>query len=152
MLSKEEKKANNQSFWDGFNKEMRQIKNRRNVNWLKYPTQIKHVYLRLDCSKLGAALNFDIQFKDPDIREIFWEQLLELRKVMEKETGTSGTWTRNIQAQEGFVFDRIQWIDPDLDYHDLESWSKIYAFLKERLLAFDAFYQEFKDVLILLVD
>lgn len=154
MLSKEERSAFNQLFWNGFKKEMRRYntKHRRAINWLKYPTNIKHVYLRLHCDNTGAYLNFDVQFKDDGIRDIFWEQLIELKQVMEMEVGNQGLWLRNQTANEGFVFNRIQWVNPDVNYYMQDDWPKIYQFLKERLLAFDRFYQEFKDVLILLLD
>ena len=154
MLSKEERRQYNQLFWDGFKKEMRRhnTQYRRAINWLKYPTDIKHVYLRLHCDNTGAYLNFDVQFKDEGIREIFWEQLTELKQVMENATGHQGQWLRNQIAVEGFVFDRIQWENHDVNYYTQEDWPVIYQFLKERLLAFDCFYQEFKEVLILLLD
>ena len=154
MLPKEERKQINQLFWDGFKKEMRRYntKNKRAINWLKYPTYIKHIYLRLHTDNTGAFLNFDVQFKDQGIRDIVWEQLVELKQVMEKETGSHGVWTRNITAPEGFMFDRIQWVNHEVNFYNQEDWTKIYAFFKDRLLAFDRFYQEFKDVLILLVD
>ena len=71
---------------------------------------------------------------------------------MENATGHQGHWLRNQIAVEGFVFDRIQWENHDVNYYTQEDWPEIYQFLKERLLAFDRFYQEFKDVLILLLD
>ena len=154
MYSKEERKQVNQQFWDGFRKEMRRYnsKNKRSVNWLKYNTGIKHVYLRLHCDNTGAFLNFDIQFKDAGIRDIFWEQLNELKAVMEKETGSQASWVRNLNSSEGLVFDRIQWANPKLNYYNQAEWPAIYSYLKNRLLAFDRFYEEFKDVLILLVN
>jgi hypothetical protein len=127
-------------------------KTRRGVNWLKYPTDIKHVYLRLHCDNHGAFVHFDFQFKDSSVREIVWEQMQELKVVMEKEMGSQGIWNRDLTAPEGFVFDRISWENRTLNYYHREEWNSIYAFLKERLLAFDRFYQEFKDVLILLVE
>lgn len=154
MLPKEERKKVNQIFWDGFKKEMRRhnTRTRRSVPWIKYPTEIRHVYLRLHCDNVGAFVSFDIQFKDSGVREIFWEQLSELKKVMQLQMGDQGQWLKDLSAPEGFVFDRIQWSLEGVNFYQPEDWPTIYAFFKERLIAFDRFYQEFKDVLILLVD
>jgi len=154
MLPKEERKKINQAFWDGFKKEMRRhnSRHRRNINWLKYPTEIRHVYLRLHCDNLGVFLSFDIQFKDPGIRDLFWEQLTELKQVMKAEMGDNGQWLKDLSAPEGFVFDRIQWHLDGVNFYRSEDWPVVYSFFKERLIAFDRFYQEFKEVLILLVD
>ncbi|MEI8192470.1 MAG: DUF4268 domain-containing protein [Flavobacteriia bacterium] len=154
MYSKEEKKALNQLFWDGFKKEIRQFNSRekQNVKWLNYPTGVKHVYLRLHADETGAYLNYDIQLKDDSIRELFWDQCLELKVVLEKAMQWPTIWSPNVVSPEGFLFNRIQWASGQYDFYNEEDWKEIYAFLKERLIAFDAFYQEFKDVLILLMD
>lgn len=154
MLSPEDRKAHNTQFWSGFKLLMRQhnTKTRRGVNWLKYPTDIKDVYLRLHCDNHGAFVFFDFQFKSPSVREIVWEQMQELKVVLEKEMGTQGIWTKDLTASEGFVFDRISWENRSFNYYHQEEWKSIYIYLKERILAFDRFYQDFKDVLILLVE
>jgi len=154
MLSPEDRKAHNTQFWSGFKLLMRQhnTKTRRGVNWLKYPTDIKDVYLRLHCDNHGAFVFFDFQFKSPSVREIVWEQMQELKVVLEKEMGTQGIWTKDLTASEGFVFDRISWENRSFNYYHQEEWKSIHIYLKERILAFDRFYQDFKDVLILLVE
>lgn len=154
MYSKEDKKALNQLFWDGFKKEMRQYNSRekQNVKWLNYPTGIKHVYLRLHADENGAFLNYDIQLKDDSIRELFWDQCLELKTVLENAMDTPTLWFQNLVSPEGFSFNRIQWASGEFDFYNEADWKDLYAFLKKTVISFDAFYQEFKDVLILLMD
>ncbi len=154
MYSKEDKKALNQLFWDGFKKEMRQYNSRekQNVKWLNYPTGIKHVYLRLHADENGAFLNYDIQLKDDSIRELFWDQCLELKTVLENAMDTPTLWSQNLVSPEGFSFNRIQWASGEFDFYNEADWKDLYAFLKKTVISFDAFYQEFKDVLILLMD
>ncbi len=154
MLKPEERKAFNEAFWGEFRLLMRRYNssNKRGINWLNYPTDVKHLYLRLHCDNLGCALRMDFQFKDAAVREVVWEQMEELKAVLEQEMGTDGIWTRNLSAPEGFIFDRIEWVNPELNYYQKDHWPAIHSYLKDRLLAFDRFYQEFKEVLILLVD
>ncbi|MBM3424984.1 MAG: DUF4268 domain-containing protein [Bacteroidetes bacterium] len=154
MLKPEERKAFNTEFWSKFRLLMRRYNssNKRGVNWLNYPTDVKHVYLRLHCDNQGCAVRLDFQFKDAVVRDIVWEQMGELKAVMEQEMGNGGTWKRHLSAPEGFIFDRIEWSNNSLNYYQKEHWPEIHTFLKEHLLAFDRFYQEFKEVLVLLVD
>ena len=154
MLNPEERKAFNSEFWGEFRLMMRRqnSKEQRGINWLHYPTHIKHVYLRMHCDNLGSAIRLDFQFKDASIREIVWEQMTELKAVLEQAMGNDGIWTRNISAPEGFLFDRIEWRNDALNYYQKEQWPAIHAWLKEKLLAFHRFYLEFSEVLILLVD
>ena len=95
MISKEERKELNISFWDGFRKEMRNYKssNGRGINWINYPSDVKDIYIRLEVEAKTARLCFDIQPKDDMIRSILWEQMTELKVVMEGEIGPATAWS-----------------------------------------------------------
>ena len=72
MFSKEEKHEMNVEFWNGFKLYMKNQKSSvlPRVNWLSYPTNLKHTYVRLYCDGESCALFYDIQFKDKEIRSI----------------------------------------------------------------------------------
>lgn len=153
MLSKEERKEKNTRFWESFRKEMRPIKssNGRSINWINYPTDVKDVYLRLHSDSKSTRISFDIQPKDDGIRSILWEQMTELKVVMEEETGKA-IWNEFDRVFAGRNVSSIQWENPDLNFFKDEDVPKIKAFLKEKLIAFDSFYQEFKEILVLLAE
>ena len=154
MLSKEAQKDWNIRFWNGFKNEMKAYNssNGRRINWLTYPTDIKHMYLRMVCEKDGVALHFDSQFSDQGIRDIVWEQLEELMSLINAQINYPSIWTRWFQTKEGLVIDRISWKLNNVNYLKEEEWPIIYDFLKNRIVEFDKFHQEFKDILINLVD
>ncbi len=153
MLSKEAQKEFNQTFWEIFRKRMRNYKssNGRGINWLNYPSDVKSIFIRLQVDKRIAALNFDVQFKDPEILAIVWEQLHEMKKIMESTMGISGDWQEHNYLENGQRFYRIQWSTDKWNYHKPEDHAEIYAFLESVLLKFDEFYQEFKEIIINLV-
>ena len=91
---------------------------------------------------------FDIQAKDAGIRSIFWEQLHELKVVLEKEMGTDGIWLQGTKSDVVLEFDRIYWELAPIDSREVTNHQQIYSFFADRLIHFDAFYQEFKDILI----
>lgn len=154
MLSKEAQKDWNIRFWNGFKNEMKAYNssNGRRINWLTYPTDIKHMYLRMVCEKDGVALHFDSQFSDQGIRDIVWEQLEELMSLINAQMNYPSIWTRGFQTKEGLVIDRISWKLNNVNYLKEEEWPIIYDFLKNRIVEFDKFHQEFKDILINFVD
>jgi hypothetical protein len=154
MLSKEERKERNEKFWSAFKEVMRKTmsSNGRRVNWATYPTEIKDIYLRLICDGKLTAMCLDIQFKDASVREIVWEQLGELKSVMESSMKQKGVWIEDHQTLEKLTINRIQWELVDRNFYNDEDWPEIHAFFKSRLIEFDSFYQEFKDILILLVE
>lgn len=153
MLSKEERKEWNKKFWDEFRKEMRSLKssNGRSINWINYPTDVRDVYVRLEADNKGAKLCFDIQPKDDGIRSLLWEQMTELMKVMENETGKA-IWNEFDHIIMDRTCSRICWQAENLNFFNEKDWYEIKSFLKEKLIRFDAFYQEYKEILIHLAD
>lgn len=154
MLSKEERKQKNQAFWEGFKTYMKGTPScsGRRTNWLNYPTEVEELYVRLTASNNGCSLNFDIQSKDEGIREIVWEQMGELRVVLSSEMNYPSVWIEDQPMPTGQIISRITWEDERFNYFNEDDIPKIYAFLKQRLIDFDRFYQEYKDILIALVD
>ncbi len=92
MYSKEELKQIRTDFWNQFKVRMQKVRssNGRRMNWLSYPSEVKDIYIRVDADGKGARLTFDIQGKDAGVRQILWEQLYELKAVLEAEMGTDG--------------------------------------------------------------
>ncbi len=62
--------------------------------------------------------------------------------------GTTGIWSEAISSNSVSSFNQIKWENPNLNLFILEDQTKIMDFLEDRILAFDRFYQEFKDILI----
>ncbi len=123
----------------------------RGIDWINYPTQVKDVYIRMETSSDKAVFCFEIQPKDDGIRAIIYEQMTELRRVLENETGEA-TWDEYHHVFAGRNVSRISWSKDGLNFYKDEDLPAIKAFFKEKLLAFDAFYQEYKDILIALVE
>ncbi|MDB2657290.1 DUF4268 domain-containing protein [Crocinitomicaceae bacterium] len=153
MLSKEERRALNTAFWDGFRKEMRNIKsvNGRGINWINYPSDVKDIYIRLEADHSGARVCVDIQPKDDSIRSILWEQFTELRTVMEKEVGVA-EWNEFDRVFQGRNVSRVSWNLKDANFYQEDGRLRIKDFLRSKLVQFDAFYQEYKEILILLAE
>jgi hypothetical protein len=154
MLSKEEQKEKNSIFWGNFKNSMKKNTSSagRRVNWLSYPTEAKELYLRLHADGKSCALNFDIQCKDDGVREVVWEQMGELKTVLLLEMAEEGDWIENFATPDGRTISRITWQRSDLNYFREDDIPRIYDFLEEKIVAFDRFYQEYKDILIQLLD
>ncbi|MFN5147372.1 MAG: DUF4268 domain-containing protein [Flavobacteriia bacterium] len=154
MLTREEQKTRNTEFWEKFRKYMNKYRscNGRKMNWLNYPSDVKCIHIRLQTDSKGARLCFDIQPKDEGVRSIIWEQMTELKKVLDQSMNYETTWIERISSPEGRVYSRIMWEKDRLNFYNEEDHHLIFEFLKDRLLEFDEFYQEFKEILISLTD
>jgi hypothetical protein len=153
MLGKEALKEHNRNFWKTFHHRMRETRSRngKGINWLQYPTNLKNLYVRLEATKNSASFYVDLQWKDEGIRSIVYEQMTELKAVMTESMKDPGEWLESFYDAEGQEISRIRWTLPGVNYYKELDHSKIYDFLEEKLRGFDEFYQEYKEILILLV-
>lgn len=154
MISKEELKERNGQFWTSFQKEMRNVRSSdgKRINWIKYPLGVKDMYLRMETTGRFTSFALDLQPKDDGIRAILWEQMTELRVVLEDAMGSPGIWSEFDRVFAGRNVSRIYWERTDLNFFDDNDLLEIKEYLKEKLIAFDSFYQEFKDILINLAE
>ena len=152
MLSREEHKIRNTQFWEGFRNHIKKVpsSNGRRMNWLNYPSDVKDIYIRLQCDAHGARLCMDLQQKDEGIRAIMWEQMTELKKVLEASMNWETRWLPESISPEGFHFGRIYWELEGKNFYKDEDWPDVYTFFSDRIIEFDEFYQEFKEILITL--
>lgn len=150
MLSKEALKEKNIKFWTDFRKSMNKVPSAtgRQINWINYPTDVKDVYMRMEVDSNGARLCFDIQPKDDGIRSLMWEQMIELKAIMQSEMGIEALYLEESHYWNGRLISRIKWENNDLNYFNDEDIPQIFDFLKDKLVRFDQFYQEYKEILI----
>jgi hypothetical protein len=153
MYSKEERKAIKTAFWRSFKSEMNTVPSStgKRINWINYPTKLKILYARCEVDENGALFSIDIQTKDPGIREIVWEQFQELKMVLETEVGSPGTWLDENFNAAGQPIKSVVWKLDGVNIYRGEDTSKIFTFLKEKLVGFDAFYQEYNEILFNLI-
>jgi hypothetical protein len=151
MLSKLEKNKLNSSFWNSFGDYMSKTRSSvgYRINWLNYPSGVKSIFIRLEVNSKGASLCFDIQSKDAGIRAILWEQMTELKAVMEDQTGEA-EWLETFYLTGGQEISRIRWQHLSLNLYKTEDHTAIFDYLKDRLIRFDNFYQEYKEIMVLL--
>jgi len=154
MFSKAQSKEINLNFWNGFEEYMMKIRssNGRKINWLNYPSDIKTIFIRLEVDSKSAKLCFDIQHKDDQLRSIIYEQMTELKLVLEDTTIEKPEWNENFYYLNKQYISRIVWENKSFNYYKSEDQEKIYQYIKERLIKFDLFYQEYKDILISLTN
>ena len=104
----------------------------------------------LFANKTSASLCFDIQYKDESVRSVFWEQMLELKKVLLDSMKEEGIWIEHCTSETLAIFCRIEWKIENVNYLKLKDKKAIYDFLKSKLISFDEFYQNFNEILFFL--
>ncbi|OFZ58561.1 MAG: hypothetical protein A3D92_19355 [Bacteroidetes bacterium RIFCSPHIGHO2_02_FULL_44_7] len=125
--------------------------NGKPMNWVNYPSDVKDIYIRLEVDGEGVRLCVDIQPKDDGIRAIIWEQFTELKTVLLQEMEVDPIWNESSHSIGGKQVSRVYWETRDLNYYRDEDIPQIQDWLEDKLLRFDRFYQEYKEILINLV-
>jgi len=153
MFSKEEQKELTRSFWTKFKEQAGVIKgvNGKRINWVNYPTHLKQLFVRLHADTEIARFSIDVQTKDDGIRLLIWEQMIELKKVLENEMISPGVWAETAHNIAGQTISRISWTLEDVNMYEKEEQQKIFEFFIPLLVGFDRFYSTYDEVLIGLV-
>jgi hypothetical protein len=94
MYSKEYKSEMKKLFYTSFGKYMSKNKsiNDTKIKWLNYKTNIKDLYFKIDCNENYTKILIDIQHSDDEIRNLFFDQFLELKKLFIKTMGEKWKW------------------------------------------------------------
>ena len=81
MYSKEYKSEMKKLFYTSFGKYMSKNKsiNDTKIKWPNYKTNIKDLYFKIDCNENYTKILIDIQHSDDEIRNLFFDQFLELK-------------------------------------------------------------------------
>ncbi len=57
------------------------------TNWINYKTGIRHLYFRMQADNRQARIAIELNHPDAGIRELFWEQLRELKTLLHETLG-----------------------------------------------------------------
>lgn len=149
MYTKEQKKVINTTFWGNVKKALNKVPDAEGkfIQWLNYPIKIKEVYLRLKVDSNKAIISLDIQSSDEGIREILWEQLEELRKVMESEMIHPAVWDKRVFNDAGHAIFQLRWELEGVSIYNEADEDKIIDFFRNTLIQFDSFYSEYGEIL-----
>ena len=147
MFSKEEAKELKLEFWNRLEEQMSKIRNPygSKVNWMSYNTGIKHLYFRMEADENGCRLCIDLQFKDKDIREIFYQQFQEFENML-NDTFKGLKWYEEYEHWNGKQIARLAIEKTDCNLLNKKDWDKMHLFLKLNFKKLDEFWVEFGEV------
>lgn len=147
MYSKEEASQIRQAFWTTFGQYIAPIRSSEGlkVNWLNYKTGIKHVYFRMYADSRLARIAIELTHPDEGIRELFFEQFRELRRLMHDTLGEEWEWLADTSDDNGRKISRIFKELSPVNMFNKNDWPLLISFFKTRILALDQFWGDAKD-------
>jgi len=136
MYTREESSQIKQEFWTTFGKYMNPIPSAEGmrINWINYRTGIKDVYFRMETLGNSASIYISLEHKDGGIRELFFEQFLELKLMLENSLEEEWTWRSPKIIKEL----------PNVSVFNKDQWPELITFFKPRIIALDSFWENAK--------
>ena len=144
MYSKGEVTQLRQAFWTTFGQYMAPVPSAEGdtTNWINYKTGVKNVYFRMQADKAHASIAIELTHPDAGIRELFWEQFLELRPLLHEALGEDWTWEAAATDAQGLPLSSIYTALAPVNLFSRDDWPALISFFKPRLMALDAFWTD----------
>jgi|ERR1044071_311994 hypothetical protein len=138
MYTREESSLIKQEFWTIFGKYMSPIRSSEGlrVNWINYKTGIKDVYFRMETLNDSATIGISLEHKDAGIRELFFEQFIELKLMLHEALEEAWEW----RPESSKIMKEL----PNTSVFNKDQWPELIQFFKPRIIALDSFWENAK--------
>lgn len=110
------------------------------LNWLNYKTGYRNLYFRMGANRASANIAIQMAHKDPDLRQLYYEQFLELKHFLHDTVGEEWQWVLNAEDDLGHPISRIGTSIENVNIFDEQCWPEMIGFLKPRMIALDEFW------------
>lgn len=148
MFTQQEASALRQKFWISFGRYISPIPSVSGdkVNWINYRTGIKFISFRMDATTEFASVAIEISHKDAADRELYFNHFKTFKKPLEELLGEKCNWEIHVVNDSGNTISRISTRLEEINVHRESDWPSIITFLKNRIVALDAFWTEYKEI------
>jgi hypothetical protein len=142
VYSKAEIAQLRQAFWTAFGQYMAPVPSAEGwpTNWINYKTGLKHVYFRMHADNRQARIGIELTHSDAGIRELFFEQFLELKTLLHETLGEPWRWELHATDANGLPLSRISAELQPVNLFNRDDWPALISFFKPRLIALDEFW------------
>ncbi|MCX2744204.1 DUF4268 domain-containing protein [Mangrovivirga sp. M17] len=142
MYSKEAASAKRREFWTKLGQFMQPVPSADGfkVNWINYKTGVKGVRFKLDAIDKKAWCGIAVDHKDPDINSLLLEQLKELRRMLESETGKEWIFNDTGDNKYGIPLPGYYQVLEGVKVMNENDWPELISFFKQNLIDLDEFW------------
>ena len=146
MFSRKEASELRQSFWTTFGQYLQPVLSAEGerINWINYKTGEKDISFRMETGNRAAQIGIVLAHKDEGLRQLYYEQFVQLRSALEAHTKEEWVWQPEYYDEYGGVTGRIYLEQEDLLVLRRSDWPALISFFKPRIIALDAFWSEAK--------
>jgi hypothetical protein len=146
MYSRQEAAQLKQEFWTAFGQYMAPVLSAggEKINWINYKTGEKNIVFRMEADAKKASIAIELTHKDPEIRELYFEQLLQYKNIFNQAIQEPWTWKENKADEFGKITSKIYKEQTGISIFKKEDWPELISFFKPRIMALDEFWSAVK--------
>lgn len=142
MYTKQEASKIRQEFWTTFGRYMAPIASAdgEKVNWINYKTGEPNIAFKMDADNKEATIGIVFSHTDDGIRSLYYEQMMELQKMLPADKHNPWIYTENRRDEYGrqtsAVYRRVEGVN----IFERNDWPVLIPFFKSGMLALDEFW------------
>lgn len=146
MYSKEQTAKLKTQFWTSFGQYMKPVPGASDlpVNWINYKTGIRHIHFKMDADNTSAFIAIEISHPQAAERLHYYNQLISLKKLLSSTTTFNWQWNETLQTNHKTISSISQQLN-GVNILNQSDWPSVITFLKNRIIALDAFWEMVKD-------
>ncbi len=132
----------NQEFWTTLGQYLAPVLSAEGekINWVNYKTGEKHIRFIMQTKNNLATVTIELSHKDAGLQEWYFDKFLQLKKILEKETGIEWHWQQMHTDQYGKTTNNISTGLHGLNVLNKSDWHQLISFFKANMVALDAFW------------
>ena len=140
MFSKEESRLLRQKFWTSFGKSFPR-------KWVLYDTKLKGLNFKFHFDTKSALVVLDLE-DDLENRINYWEKLQALKSILLEDYLPDAIFEEVHLLDNQKEISRIYvTFEQKASIHNKNTWRDVMAFFNEKMNLFEAFFEEYKDVI-----
>ena len=140
MFSKEESRLLRQEFWTSFGKSFPR-------KWILYNTKIKGFSFKFHFDTKTALVALDLE-DNLENRIKYWEKLQSLKTILKDHYLPEAIFEETYILDNHKEISRIYVpLEQNVSIHNKNSWQNVMVFFNEKMTLFEAFFEDYKDVL-----
>ena len=140
MFSKEESRLLRETFWISFGKSFPK-------KWILYNTKIKGLSFKFHFDTKKALIALDIE-DDLENRIMYWEKLQSLKTILTRDYLPEVIFEEEYFLENGKEISRIYIpLEQKVSIHNKNSWRDVMQFFDEKMRLFEAFFEDYKEVI-----
>lgn len=129
-----------QEFWTSFGKSFPR-------KWLLYHTKLKGLSFKFHFDTKTAFVTLDVE-DSLEYRIKYWEKLLALKSILLDDFLPDAIFDETFILDNGKEISRIYVpLEQKVSIHNKNSWREVMEFFNEKMSLFEAFFEEYKEVI-----